>query len=59
MVILSQARKPDNFKWQNPLKLSFTNIRDLWSNLLDMNPFMNQTLLKQTWMSQLLLAISP
>ena len=29
MAIISRARKPDNFKSHNSLKLSFTNIRDL------------------------------
>ena len=29
MAILSRARKPDNFKSHNSLKLSFTNIRGL------------------------------
>ena len=34
MVILSKARKPDNFESHNSLKLSFSNIRGLHSNFV-------------------------
>ena len=40
MVILSKACKPDNFELRNSLKLSFTNIRDLRSNFLDCESFL-------------------
>ena len=64
MVILSKSCKPDNFELGNSLKLSSTNIRGLCSNLLITNLALNQTLLtillcvRQTWMTQLILAIS-
>ena len=64
MAILSKACKPDNFESHNSLKLSFPNIRDLRSNFVDCESFLNQTLLafllyvRQTWMTQLILAIS-
>ena len=32
---LSKAYKPDNFESHNSLKLTFTNIRGLWSNFVD------------------------
>ena len=35
MAILSKACKPDNFELHNSLKLSFTNIQGLRSNLVD------------------------
>ena len=40
MVILSKARKPDNFESHNSLKLSFTNIRGLCSNFVDCDSFL-------------------
>ena len=63
MAILSKARKPDNFELHNSLKLSFMNIRGRRSNFADCES-LNQTLLtfllyaRQTWMAQLILAIS-
>ena len=63
MAILSKRCKPDNFEPHNSLKRSFTNIRRLRSNLLNVNVSFNQTLLtfllymRQTWMTQLILAI--
>ena len=32
--------KPDNFESHNPLKLSFTNIRDLCLNFVDRESFL-------------------
>ena len=64
MAILSKAFKPDNFESHNSLKLSFTNIRGLRLNFVDCES-LNQTLLilllsvRQIWMTQLILAISP
>ena len=40
MAILSKACKPDNFESHNSLKLSFTNIRDLRSNFVDCESFL-------------------
>ena len=40
MVILTKACKPDNFESHNSLKLSFTNIRDLRSNFVDCESFL-------------------
>ena len=40
MTILSKACKPDNFKLHNSLKLSFTKIRDLHSNFVDGESFL-------------------
>ena len=63
MAILSKAFKPDNFELHISLKLSFTNIKGLRSNFVNLS--LNQTLLTflfcvtQTWMTQLILAISP
>ena len=63
MAILSKRCKPDNFEPHNSLKRSFTNIRRLRSNLLNVNVSFNQTLLtfllymRETWMTQLILAI--
>ena len=34
MAILSKVHKPNNFESRNSLKLSFTSIRVLWSNVL-------------------------
>ena len=64
MAILSKVCKPDNFELLNYLKLSFTNIQGLRLNLLIVSLSLNQTLLtfllyvRQTWMAQLILAIS-
>ena len=64
MAILSKVCKPDNFELLNSLKLSFTNSQGLRLNLLIVSLSLNQTLLKfllyvrQTWMAQLILAIS-
>ena len=63
MAILSRVSKPDNFELHSSLKLRFTNIGDRRLNLLIVNLFLNQTLLKflfcvrQTWMTQLILTI--
>ena len=40
MAILSKACKPDNFESQNSLKLTFTNIQGLCSNVLDSESFL-------------------
>ena len=40
MAILSRACKPYNFESHNPLKLSFTNIRDLHLNFADWESFL-------------------
>ena len=40
MAILSKARKPDNFESHNSIKLSFTNIRGLRSNIVDCESFL-------------------
>ena len=40
MAILLKACKLDNFEWHNFLKLSFTNIRDLCSNFVDCESFL-------------------
>ena len=40
MAILSKVCKPDNFESRNSLKLSFTNIRGLCSNLVDCEFFL-------------------
>ena len=40
MAILSKACKPDNFELHISLKLSFTNIRGLRSNLVDCESFL-------------------
>ena len=65
MAILSKARKPDNFESRNSLKLSFMNIRDLRSNFVDCESFLESNspdillfYVRQTWMTQLILAIS-
>ena len=63
MVVLSKACKTDNFESHYSLKLSFTNIRGLRSNLVDHQSSLNQTLtlllcVRQTWMTQLILEIS-
>ena len=67
MAILSKGCKPDNFEPHNSLKLSFTNIRDLRSNFIECESFLESNspdILalgeqeNQTWMAQLILAIS-
>ena len=40
MAILSKAFKSDNFELHNSLKLSFTNIRDLCSNFVECESFL-------------------
>ena len=40
MAILSKAFKLDNFELHNSLKLSFTNIRDLCSNFVECESFL-------------------
>ena len=40
MATLSKACKPDNFESHNSLKLSFTNVRDLRSNFVDCESFL-------------------
>ena len=40
MAILSIGCKPDNFEPHNSLKLSFTNIRDLRSNFVECESFL-------------------
>ena len=40
MTILLKGSKPDNFEPHNSLKLSFTNIRDLRSNFVECEPFL-------------------
>ena len=64
MAILSKACKLDNFESHNSLKLSFMNMEAFVQILLIVNLSLNQTLLtfflyvRQTWMTQLTLAIS-
>ena len=67
MTILSKASKPDNFESHNSLKLSFAlQIFEAFVQiLLNVNLSLNQTFLtflpcvRQTWLTQLILAISP
>ena len=40
MAILSKACKPDNFESDNSLKVSFTNVQGLRSNLVDCESFL-------------------
>ena len=40
MAILSKACKPDNIELHNSLKLSFRNVRDLCSNFVDCESFL-------------------
>ena len=40
MAILSKACKPDNFEPHNSLKLSFTNIQGVRSNIVDCKSFL-------------------
>ena len=61
MVILSKGHKPDNFEPHNPPKLSFTNMRHSFQFFLNVNLSLNLSFLlceRQTWMTQLILAIS-
>ena len=64
MAVLSKGCKPDNFEPQNSLKLSFTNIRDLRSNFVECESFLESNspdimlYVRQTWMTQLILEIS-
>ena len=63
MVILSKRYKPDNFETHNYLKLSFTNVWGLRSNFAKCESFHESLLtffhyVRQTWMTQLILAIS-
>ena len=66
MAILSKACKPDNFESHNSLKVSFTNIRGLHPNFVDCESFLESNspdilalcYVRQTWMTQLILAIS-
>ena len=64
MTILSKVGKSDNFESHNSLKLSFTNIRGLRSNFVDFESFLESNspailaYVRQTWMTQLILAIS-
>ena len=64
MVILSKVCKPDKFESNNPLNLASEIFEAFVPILLNVNLSLNQTLLtfllyvKQTWMAQLILAIS-
>ena len=64
MAVLSKGCKPDNFEPHNTLKLSFTNIRDLRSNFVECESFLESNspdimlYVRQTWMNQLILEIS-
>ena len=40
MAILSKECKPDNFESHNSLKLNFTNIRGLCSNIVECESFL-------------------
>ena len=59
----SQDLKPNNFESQNPLKLNFTNIQSLrWNiadceSLLELSPLDILLFIRQTWTTQLILAI--
>ena len=65
-----KACKPDNLESHNSLQLSFTNIRGLCSNFVDCESFLESNspdilalcdillYVRQTWMTQLILAIS-
>ena len=44
MTILSKGCKPDNFESHNSLKLSFTNIWGLCSNLVECESFLESNL---------------
>ena len=64
MAILSKQCKPDSFEPHNFLKLSFRNFLGLHSNFVECESFLESNLLtfllyaRQTWMTQLILAIS-
>ena len=64
MAILSKGCKPDNFELHNSLNLALRIFEVFVRILLNANLSLNQTLLtlliyeKQTWMTQLILAIS-
>ena len=45
MAILSKGCKPDNFEPHNSLKLSFTNIRALYSNFVECESFLESNCL--------------
>ena len=63
VLILSKACEADNFELHNSLRLSFTNIPGLCSNFVDCKSFLESNspdillCLRQTWMTQLILAI--
>ena len=61
-MAISKACKPDNFESHNSLKLSFANIRGFCSNFVDCESFLESNspdiLVRETWMTQLILAIS-
>ena len=64
MAILSKGCKPDNFELHNSLNLALQIFEVFVRILLNANLSLNQTLLtlliyeEQTWMTQLILAIS-
>ena len=63
MDVLSKACKPDNYESPDSLKLSFTNIRGLRSNLIDCESFLQSNspdilALCETNLTHLTLAIS-
>ena len=43
MAIVSKVYKPDNFEPHNSPKLSFTNIRDLRSNFVECESFLESS----------------
>ena len=63
-TILSKVRKPDNFETHNSLKLNFTNFNFFALISLNLNVYLNQTLLifllyvSQTWKTQVIQAVS-
>ena len=61
-MAISKACKPDNFESHNSLKLSFSNIRGFCLNFVDCESFLESNspdiLVRETWMTQLILAIS-
>ena len=68
MAILSKGCKPGNFQSHNPIKLNYKIFKATVQILLNVNLFlnqMNQTVMtfwlyvRQTWMTQLILAICP
>ena len=64
ITILSKGSKPDNFEPHNSLKCSLWIFETFMLFLLNVNLFLNKTLLRflcsvrQTWATQLILAIS-